>query len=74
MVKKSWTYLCKYIKDAVLSKEYPFFNIQLDIRTQDHSRFSSCGGDRQVYYWDVSTGNTIRRFEGHNQVMAFMIN
>ncbi|CAG8727929.1 18022_t:CDS:2, partial [Racocetra persica] len=23
--------------------------------------------DRQVYYWDVATGKTIRRFEGHNQ-------
>ena len=29
-------------------------------------RFASCGGDRQVFLWDVSTGNVIRKFRGHD--------
>ncbi len=29
-------------------------------------RFASCGGDRQVFLWDVSTGNIIRKFRGHD--------
>ena len=31
----------------------------------DNSRFASCGGDRQVFLWDVMTGQTIRRIPGH---------
>lgn len=29
-------------------------------------RFASCGGDRQVFLWDVGTGNIIRKFRGHD--------
>ena len=29
-------------------------------------RFASCGGDRQVFLWDVSTGSIIRKFRGHD--------
>lgn len=29
-------------------------------------RFSSCGGDRQVYHWDISTGKVIRKYRGHD--------
>ena len=29
-------------------------------------RFASCGGDRQVFLWDVATGNIIRKFRGHD--------
>lgn len=32
-------------------------------------RFASCGGDRQVFLWDVSTGRTIRKFRGHDGVV-----
>lgn len=31
----------------------------------DNSRFASSGGDRQVFLWDVMTGQTIRRIPGH---------
>jgi len=34
----------------------------------DNSRFASCGSDKQVFLWDVGTGRTIRRFDGHAQV------
>ena len=35
-------------------------------RAHDNSRFASCGGDRSVFYWDVNTGHTIKRFQGHS--------
>ncbi|KAG2327089.1 hypothetical protein Bca4012_036039 [Brassica carinata] len=36
---------------------------------RDNAKFCSCGGDRQVYYWDVSTGRVIRKFRGqHGEV------
>lgn len=33
---------------------------------RDNSKICSCGGDRQVFYWDVSTGRVIRKFRGHD--------
>lgn len=35
--------------------------------TDDHNRFASVGYDRSAFLWDVSTGNVIRRFQGHTQ-------
>lgn len=32
----------------------------------DNSKLISCGGDRQIFYWDVSTGRVIRKFRGHD--------
>lgn len=32
----------------------------------DNSKLSSCGGDRQLLYWDVSSGRIIRKFQGHD--------
>ncbi|KAH0775962.1 hypothetical protein KY290_007373 [Solanum tuberosum] len=34
--------------------------------SRDNSKLCSCGGDRQVFYWDVSTGHVIRKFRGHD--------
>jgi len=31
----------------------------------DNSRIASCGGDKLVHYWDVSTGQIIRKLRGH---------
>ena len=28
-------------------------------------RIASCGGDRQLFLWDVGTGQIIRKFKGH---------
>ena len=28
-------------------------------------RIASCGGDRQLFLWDVGTGKIIRKFKGH---------
>ena len=39
--------------------------------SRDNSRLVSCGGDRGVFVWDVKTGQTIRRFAGHD---AFGVN
>ncbi len=33
------------------------------------SRFASCGGDRQIFLWDVATGRTIRKLAGHDGVV-----
>jgi mitogen-activated protein kinase organizer 1 len=32
----------------------------------DNATFASCGGDRTVFLWDVTTAKTIRRFAGTN--------
>ncbi|MCL7028945.1 hypothetical protein MKW94_017247 [Papaver nudicaule] len=32
----------------------------------DNLKLSSCGGDRQVFYWGVSAGRAIRKFRGHD--------
>lgn len=32
----------------------------------DNATFASCGGDRSVFLWDVSTAQTIRRFGGNS--------
>jgi len=32
----------------------------------DNATFASCGGDRAVFLWDVTTAKTIRRFAGNN--------
>lgn len=38
-------------------------------------RFVSCGGDKQVFLWDVMEGRAIRKFRGHesevNSVRCF---
>jgi len=39
--------------------------------SRDNSKLVSCGGDRGVFVWDVKTGQTIRRFAGHE---AFGVN
>ena len=31
-------------------------------------RFASCGGDRQIFLWDVASGRTIRKLAGHDGV------
>ena len=31
----------------------------------DNSKFASCSGDRRVYFWDVPSGKSLRRFYGH---------
>jgi len=35
--------------------------------TNDNSKFATCGGDKAIFYWDVMTGRTIRRYQGHYQ-------
>lgn len=32
----------------------------------DNSRFTSVGGDRLVFLWDVEQGGTVRRWSGHS--------
>ena len=31
----------------------------------DNTKFASSGGDRSVFLWDVTTGNTLRRISAH---------
>ncbi|XP_028766001.1 WD repeat domain-containing protein 83-like [Neltuma alba] len=41
----------------------------------DNSKLCSCGGDRQIFYWDVATGRVIRKFRGHDgEVNAVKLN
>ena len=34
--------------------------------TKDNSKISSVGGDKGVFYWDIITGKSIKRFSGHD--------
>lgn len=38
----------------------------------DNGRLASCGGDKQVFLWDVSTGRIIRRFRGHDSEVRLL--
>ena len=52
----------------LLIKSYENIHSQdvLDLAiTQDNTKFSSCGAEKQVYYNDANTGNVLRRFHGH---------
>ena len=33
--------------------------------SHDNGKFASSGGDRAIFLWDVTSGNTIRRISGH---------
>jgi WD40 repeat protein len=35
------------------------------LSAHDNTKFVSSGGDRSVFLWDVTTGNTIRRISAH---------
>lgn len=37
----------------------------LESRTHDNAQFASSGGDRTAFVWDVQSGETVRRFQGH---------
>ncbi|KAF2800407.1 WD40 repeat-like protein [Melanomma pulvis-pyrius CBS 109.77] len=39
--------------------------LSIDV-TRDNEKFVSTGGDKTVFYWDVQTAQTIRRWSGHN--------
>ena len=34
--------------------------------SSDNIRLASCGGDKNVFYWDVASGQIIRKFRGHD--------
>jgi len=48
---------------------YIFYKNIVINRTNDNSKFATCGGDKAVFLWDVMSGRTIRRFQGHYQVI-----
>lgn len=56
----------------LLSSKLEYYTVEANIMFnhsvyhRDNAKFCSCGGDRQVYYWDVSTGRVIRKFRGHD--------
>ena len=41
------------------------FSASLSFSAHDNTKFVSSGGDRSVFLWDVTTGNTIRRISAH---------
>ena len=50
-------------------KEYTAHNQRvLDVAiASDNASFASCGGDRTVFVWDVTSGLVLRRLQGHEQ-------
>lgn len=36
--------------------------------TADNAAFASCGGDKPVFLWDVSTARVVRKLFGHEHV------
>jgi mitogen-activated protein kinase organizer 1 len=51
------------IIDADVSQHNPLFPLR---RSPDNSTFVSCGADKVLIYWDVSTGQPIRKLRGHS--------
>lgn len=48
--------------------------VMVAVMFRDNSKLCSCGGDRQVFYWDVATGRVIRKFRGHDSdVFSFFL-
>lgn len=43
----------------------------LHVIIRDNSKLCSCGGDRQIFYWDVATGRVIRKFRGHDGEVSY---
>ena len=41
------------------------FSARLSFSAHDNTKFVSSGGDRSVFIWDVTTGNTVRRISAH---------
>ena len=39
---------------------------------RDNLKLCSCGGDRKIFYWDVSTSCVIRKFRGHDGEVCFL--
>jgi mitogen-activated protein kinase organizer 1 len=38
-------------------------------RSHDNAQIASCGGDKQPFLWDVTSGTVLRKFEGHLQTI-----
>eukprot|EP00850_Spirogloea_muscicola_P007667 SM000039S14497 [mRNA] locus=s39:391996:394293:- [translate_table: standard] len=38
----------------------------IDCGCRDNGSLASCGGDRQVFLWDVATTRVVRKFRGHD--------
>lgn len=50
------------------------FDCQI-LSAADNSKFVSGGGDKTIFYWDVTTAQTIRRIPGHaSRVNAVALN
>lgn len=62
----------------MVSRNEPFHSFSITVlvcSASDNSKFVSGGGDRTIFYWDVTTGQTIRRIPGHNsRVNAVALN
>lgn len=55
--------------DRKFIKEYAMHNQRvLDVTiAKDNASFASCGGDKSVFVWDVTSGRVLRRLLGHEQ-------
>ena len=53
-----------FIKTYSGAHGYPILDV---VVSQDKSKFASAGDDRSFFLWDVTSGNVIRRFQGHSQ-------
>jgi mitogen-activated protein kinase organizer 1 len=56
-------------KNALLIKTYQGHGKEVNdvCITGDNNRFASCGGDKDVFVWDVATSQIIKKYRGHTQ-------
>ncbi|KAJ9513614.1 hypothetical protein QJQ45_006078 [Haematococcus lacustris] len=56
---------------GTLIKTYPGHGYEVrDVCVSaDNSKFASCGGDKQVFLWDVGTGRFVRKLRGHDSTV-----
>ena len=57
---------CRFLDLIVQPAEtIDVFSLYASHSSHDNSKFASSGGDRAIFLWDVTGGNTIRRISGH---------
>ncbi|KNB42688.1 mitogen-activated protein kinase [Blastocystis sp. subtype 4] len=65
-----WNPLRDDMKDGFLIKRYkgPHNNAVNDLSiSTDNQTFVSCGEERDVFLWDITSSRVLRRFYGHSQ-------
>ncbi|KAK7206346.1 nuclear mRNA splicing protein [Myxozyma melibiosi] len=54
-----------YLLTSAIAIQHGYEVLDISV-SHDNAKFTSCGGDRTVFLWDVTSGSITRRFSGHS--------